>query len=214
MNYRIDPKYGVLTQLNREPFTYDDAYVSGYDSAQYMKSEQRLCAIRFNLINEVTGLWPFSVLDIGYGNGSFLRHCKAQGCDVRGFDVNPTSRLPLSERVDSISEGAYDVVTFFDALEHVSDIGTEIARLAPHRYVVISAPCLREDFSTEWFMQWKHRKENEHLWHFSPSSLRHFMESQGYEMLYMGNPEDEVRKGVEPGRWNIITAIFKLRGLV
>ena len=126
-----------------------------------------------------------------------------------GYDVKPPVRTNQFPVVNSISEGEYDVITFFDALEHVADIEATVKALAPHKYLVITVPCLREDWNSILFAGWKHRKPDEHLWHFTPNTLQAFIEKHGYQMLYMGNPEDEVRTGVDKGYWNTMTAVFE-----
>ena len=46
----------------------------------------------------------------------------------------------------------------------------------------------------EWFESWKHRKPDEHLWHFNRDSLNKFMERMGYVMISSTNIEDTIRK--------------------
>jgi hypothetical protein len=55
-------------------------------------------------------------------------------------------------------------------------------------------------------MNWKHRKPNEHLFHFNPDSLRKHFELHGYEYVTHSCIEDGIRKGEDE---NILTGIFK-----
>jgi methyltransferase family protein len=208
-NYVTHPKYDVLCQVERVPFNYDDSYIQTRYDVLGEEILQSMAKLRYDLIVNTIGRRPSSILDIGYGTAKFLLYAEQQGVDIRGYDVNPTSRLPLSQRVSSIGEGVYDVITFYDSIEHVEDIGNEIMSLAPHNYVVITVPCYHEDMPDSWFRNWKHRRPDQHFWHFSPSSLIHFMTLYGYKLLYMGNPEDAIRVSGEWGRWNTMTAIFE-----
>jgi hypothetical protein len=62
--------------------------------------------------------------------------------------------------------------------------------------------------SAEWFESWKHRRPNEHLWHFNDESLKKFVESQNYEFVNSTNIEDCIRK-TNYNYPNILTSIFK-----
>ena len=65
-----------------------------------------------------------------------------------------------------------------------------------------------EIFDDEWFENWKHRRPDEHLWHFNAKALRKFVESQKYEYINSTNVEDCIRK-TDHNYPNILTAIFK-----
>jgi hypothetical protein len=55
-------------------------------------------------------------------------------------------------------------------------------------------------------MNWKHRRENEHLHHFDSHGLANLLNSSDYKVLYLGNCEDVVRTPVD-GLPNILTVI-------
>ena len=57
-------------------------------------------------------------------------------------------------------------------------------------------------------MNWKHRRPDEHLWHFDEDSLYNFMKRMGYTFISSSNIEDTIRKNKE-GETNILTAVFK-----
>jgi hypothetical protein len=63
-------------------------------------------------------------------------------------------------------------------------------------------------FSDEWFETWKHRRPNEHLWHFNETSLINFMNEIGYSKVNICNIEDTIRKHSHDYS-NILTGIFK-----
>ena len=73
--------------------------------------------------------------------------------------------------------------------------------------VAISLPnCHYKD--DQWFEEWKHRKPDEHLWHFNKNSLVKFMERMGHKLVSMSNVEDIIRKN-KPNEENILTGIFE-----
>jgi SAM-dependent methyltransferase len=72
------------------------------------------------------------VLDVGSGYGFFLKRCQENGWEVWGVDMNPElvkfSKEEFGMRVSNgsfeeadYSNGFFDVVTFFNVLEHLSD---------------------------------------------------------------------------------------------
>jgi len=146
-----------------------------------------------------------NILDVGYGNGDFLKVAKNKIPNCFGFEVNdyliPEECFPVTD----IYEKEYDVVCFFDVLEHFENI-YEVKQLKT-KYIYISVPeC--HNFSDEWFLQWKHRRPDEHLWHFNLNSLSSFMSEIGFELISSSNLEDTIRKPIDKNT-NILTAIFK-----
>ena len=107
--------------------------------------------------------------------------------------------------VNTIFDGHYDVISFFDSLEHFDDI--YFLDKLQCDYICISVPWCH-NFNDEWFENWKHRRPDEHLWHFDEKSLRRFVESQNYEYVNHTNIEDSIRK-TEYSYPNILTSIFK-----
>ena len=57
-------------------------------------------------------------------------------------------------------------------------------------------------------MNWKHRRPDEHLWHFNEKSIEKFFNEMGYDMLYHSNVEDIIRISNDEHQ-NILTCIFK-----
>ena len=66
------------------------------------------------------------------------------------------------------------------------------------------------NLSVEWFKNWYHRRENEHLYHFNDKALITFFNECGYECMYIGCFEDIIRKNSAAGGLsNILSAVFK-----
>jgi len=146
-----------------------------------------------------------SILDVGYGNGSFLKICTEHINECFGNDI---SEYPLPENcefIDNIFENNFDVVCFFDSLEHFDDI--EFVSKLKTKYIFISLPWCHYH-SDEWFEHWKHRRVDEHLYHFNDKSLKNFMLRMGYECILMSNIEDSIRKPISKD-YNILSGVFK-----
>jgi SAM-dependent methyltransferase len=198
---------GVIRQLNPVKIEYDEAYSAAYnglgEKANYM------AYLRLGILLGVLGKSPRRLLDVGYGNGAFLRAASKAIAHCAGCDLSPYPVPEGCERVASPSDGAWDVVCFFDSLEHFDDIS--IVSNLRTEYVFIAVPwCHYVDDA--WFARWHHRKPNEHLWHFDKAALLAFFAEHGYACVYSSNAEDAIRQNPSVGALpNILSAIFKRR---
>lgn len=183
--------------------TYDYDYVnSSYN--QYGEKGSQMAGLRLGYLVSKLGYWPKSILDVGYGNGDFLKICKNK-IDSYGNDI---SGYPVPEGVtfvENIFETHYDVICFFDVLEHFEKI--DFVQNLKCDYIFLSLPWCH-NFSDEWFSNWKHRRPDEHLWHFDEKSIKIFFNEMGYEMIDYSNLEDLIRVSNEDYP-NILTCIFK-----
>ena len=204
-NYEILPN-GVIRQINTDNIIkYDTKYIDTYNSIGYAENGLYMSGIRLGFLLSTIDRPINSILDVGYGNGDFLKLCKKSIKQCYGNDI---SNYPLPEGVefvDKITDKHFDVICFFDVLEHFKDIS--IVKDLKCDYVYISVPHCH-NFSDEWFSNWKHRKENEHLWHFNKHSLLYFFWQMGYSVVRMSSIEDAIRTPVDSNN-NILTAIFK-----
>lgn len=196
---------GVIRQINRKPFQYSIEYSGKYNN--YAERGRQLAFVRLGVLMGALGHIPNSILDVGYGNGDFLLACTNIIKDCNGHDI---TKFPLPEKctfVDNMFDRHYDVVTFFDALEHFEDIN--VIKNLNCDYIMITVPWCHY-FSTEWFDKWYHRRPDEHLWHFNDVALRNFFDEIGYECLFMSNFEDTIRVNANNKDCeNILGGVFK-----
>jgi len=203
-NYEITQD-GVIKQTHITPFNYD----IDYSDSRYSIFNDRgnILNLRLGYIIGSIGKIPTSLMDVGYGNGDFLDSCAGFIPKLYGNDIHPA--YPLNNGisfVDNILEQEIEVITFFDSLEHFTDL--EWVKDLKCKYAVISLPWCYNGLNDEWFMNWKHRKPDEHLYHFNEVSLNNFMTRQGFKMINHCNIEDKIRtdKSLSP---NILTACFQ-----
>lgn len=196
---------GVIEQIEKNPITYDYEYADNYNT--YGELGPRMAYLRLGHVIGSLGFIPNSILDMGYGNGDFLKACSNIIPNCYGTDI---SSYPIPEGttfVESAFSQQVDIITMYDVLEHFEDI-TFVKNL-PCDYVCISLPWCHYE-SDEWFANWKHRKPNEHLFHFNKESLITFLQEQGYECINTTSLEDIIRKSNQKLP-NILTGIFKKR---
>lgn len=196
---------GLIKQIEVKVIDYDFEYSNKYNKLGELS--KRMSYLRFGYLCGVLDKIPSSILDVGYGNGDFLSVAKDMIKDCYGSDIVQHHPVPEGCKfTSSLYDEQYDVVCFFDSLEHFNDI-YEIKNLKTN-YVYISLPWCHY-FSDEWFESWRHRRPNEHLWHFNNVSLIRFFDEIGYDLVQYSNIEDTIRKNEDYE--NILTGIFKKR---
>lgn len=184
--FQFPPRIGVR---------YDAAYVRTYD--RYPTREMSCLRVGYLKAFLAGG----RLLDIGYGNGDFLRAAQAAGFDAFGYDVHGVD-CGIKEIDFAADETAWDVVTFFDSLEHFADFQPIRRLLDRTLHVMISLPWPPADFPAR--RQWKHYKPGEHLHYFSAESLQALIRKP---KRASSNVEDMIRRGPD-GCQNIYTAFF------
>jgi hypothetical protein len=194
---------GTIYQVNRTPFDYTGSYNNYYKNIE--SYSWNTSYLRLGYIIGSIGRIPKSILDVGYGTGAFLKVCETEIPNRYGHDISGWNVPEGCEFVSDILEKEFDVITFFDSLEHMNDI--EFVKDLKCNYVCISLPWCHY-FDDEWFDTWKHRKPDEHLWHFNEESLQNFMTRMGYETINICNMEDVTRENNQPYQ-NILSGIFR-----
>jgi hypothetical protein len=202
-NYSID-QCGVIKQIEYTPKIYNQEYIdTRYNT--YGELTNYMSYLRLGFVIGSIGKIPNSILDVGYGNGNFLKACSDVIPNCWGHDV---SNVKISEKInitDNIFDRNYEVITFFDSLEHFENI--YFLDKLDCKYICISVPWCH-NFNDGWFLNWKHRRPDEHLWHFNEKSLKRFFESQNFIQINSSNIEDSIRK-TDNQYPNILTAMFK-----
>ena len=183
---------------------YDFDYVNlRYNS--YGELCDKISYLRYGFLIGSIKKIPSSILDVGYGNGSFLNVSKNTIKKCYGNDISKYDLPPNVEFINNIFENYYDVICFFDVLEHFNDIN-EISKLKCE-YIYISVPeCHFFDIDSFW--NWKHRRPDEHLWHFNLNSITKFFKKHNFELVSHSNVEDIIRKPINEYS-NILTCVFK-----
>jgi hypothetical protein len=205
-NYETLPN-GVIKQVHVEKITYNYDYSNKYN--MYGEKGNYLSYLRYGVLLGVLQKTPKRLVDIGYGNGAFLKACVGSVPDLFGCDL---SEYPVPEgcaKINMSDISNVDVTCFFDSLEHFDDI--TVVKNLDTKYVFISVPWCH-NLSTEWFKNWYHRRENEHLYHFDDKALVRFFDECGYDCLYRGCFEDIIRKNSSVGDLpNILSCVFRKR---
>lgn len=140
------------------------------------------------------------LLDVGCGEGSFLRAAQKSGWQVSGTELKPdvprAAGLDVRSEIDQFDPGEpFHCVTFWHSLEHLTDPRKTLAeaheRLAPGGVVVISVPDNAGWQARLYGRYWVHLDVPRHLFHFDRRSLARLLEMTGFQPVRQGHIELE-----------------------
>ena len=162
----------------------------GYDSSyyykmlrMYTKTAEHICKVRWDLVSSIN---PRSVLDYGSGVG-FFKAFAPEGILVDTYDI---MNVPQT----GIRKDRYDVVTFWDVLEHIPDFNDIVPVLNICDNVAVTVPIKPEGM--EW-KDYKHYKPLEHIHHFTEESLTSLMDKLGFEFSLWNSYECPPREYIK-----------------
>jgi 2-polyprenyl-3-methyl-5-hydroxy-6-metoxy-1,4-benzoquinol methylase len=198
---KLCPHRGVAYQrdMTKGRVAYDAAYLQHYKELEGTPIARALNAGRCAMLARVA-LRDARVLDVGVGSGLFLTVARDAGYDVRGYDVNPQAVLDLRARdlyADDFAE--FDVVTFWDSLEHIEDPGAAISRIKRGAVAIVALPVF-DDLTR--IRESKHYKPGEHLYYWTEQGFVDWMSHYGFRLLERSHHE------VEAGREGIAAFAF------
>lgn len=192
---------GVIFQKDRKPLvSYDEKYIDQYN---LYHTTRMMSLLRAGIVSSFCKD-NSTILDIGCGNGDFLKVMNINGHHCYGFDVND-KKLTCIDMIsyDEIFNKSWDVVTFFDSLEHIDDV--TIVRNINSNVFVLSVPSVPEDLRD--IENWKHWKPGEHFWHFSKKSLELLF--YNFNLVSESHAEDLIRGKLSNKKNNISTYVFR-----
>lgn len=189
---------GHLWQEKIEPIKYGKEYLKTYAGRPTI--ELSWVRLAFLYLYKHDGC----ILDIGYGDGEFIRQASRAGYMALGYDNHADDIGVMT--VKELVPGAFDVVTMFDSFEHMPDLD-EPFKASPSLFVV-TVPWLPSDVTDESIREWRHYKPNEHLHYFTEKSLISIMSRHGYGMETRKPIEDLIRKNPQSSP-NTMTFIFR-----
>lgn len=136
------------------------------------------------------------LLDIGCGNGHFLKACQEDGWNITGMELDPDTAKRASELLQqdihpSIkkieSNEQFDLITMWHVLEHVYEMKEYFAffksQLSPKGKLLLALPN-HKSYDAELFQQyWAAYDVPRHIYHFNPSTLAFLAQQEGFKLI-------------------------------
>ncbi len=197
VNPRPDP--AELYALYGETYFHNnDSGVVGYSN--YIKDEaniRRTSNKRLRLLERF--IKPGRLLDVGCAVGFFIDEGRKRGWQVEGMDVSSfavdyaSEHFGLNVRNGTLTElefenGAYDMVTLWDVIEHVPDPKAYIQRAAEllrqGGVISLATPDVDSIPAKLAGRRWVgYKLSEEHIYYFSIKTLSQMLEEAGFEVL-------------------------------
>ncbi len=135
-------------------------------------------------------------LDVGCAAGFCLAALRERGFEAHGVEVSATIARHATERLhfDTVhvgtlnsapwSDGSFDLITLWDVVEHVVDPRALLVKarglLAPGGLLVLETQNIDSTFARLLGRRWHHYKHAEHIYHFTPATIRTLLRSAGF----------------------------------
>ena len=188
--------YGFWRQIDPKPFNYDLAYKARQSTNQAM-DWLRLGWLASHI--SIQTLKTFNVVDIGSGNGSFVREAAKVFKRVVPYDLAGES---ISEQ--ELLDTTWDLISMADVLEHYHNID-DLWNLR-FKYAFISFP---ETPEGQDLTNWRHYKPDEHVYMLNAASFALWVQRWECQVVAAGCPEDLLRTRWNPAKPNISTFLIR-----
>ena len=140
-------------------------------------------------------------LDVGCAAGFCMAAMRELGFEAHGVEVSETIARHAVQRLgfDTVhvgtldgapyADGAFELITLWDVIEHVPEPRALLSRarelLAPDGLFVVETQNIDSAFARMLGPRWHHYKHAEHIYHFTPASLRRLLEVSGFTVERM-----------------------------
>jgi 2-polyprenyl-3-methyl-5-hydroxy-6-metoxy-1,4-benzoquinol methylase len=146
------------------------------------------------------------ILDVGCAAGFFLRVAQRDGHDVHGVEMSAaiageaqkalgSDRVHVGTLDEAIAAkghapASFDLVTLWDVVEHVPDpqalLRTIRGLIKPGGKLLLETQNVASRWARLLGPRWHHFKHDEHLYHFTPATIRRLLADCGFETLELG----------------------------
>ncbi|MBX3464928.1 MAG: methyltransferase domain-containing protein [Planctomycetes bacterium] len=147
------------------------------------------------------------VLDVGCAAGYFLRVAQRHGHDVHGVELSPAiaheaiaalgadrihvGTLDAAIPAMNYAPASFDLITLWDVIEHVPDPQAVLRRirelLRPHGHLLLETQNVASRWARLLGRRWHHYKHAEHLYHFTPATIRRLLADCGFRTVEVGS---------------------------
>ncbi len=171
---------------------YGDSFLAMQQS--HRDRNHRVHKIALAEIAQASKLPGRRLLDVGCGAGQFLRAAIGAGWHAEAVEFNRENARTVAEsgmkvftgtiEEASYPDAAFDVVTLWDILEHIHDpiafLEETLRILKPGGLVFLQSPNIDSDVASLWGVRWPWLCLPDHLYHFTPDTIRLLFEKPGF----------------------------------
>lgn len=193
-------EYGFLKQVSHQVFEYTE---------EYKKRQGTNVAMSFLRLGWLSAHFSYErlrdmfVVDVGCGNGEFMKRAENLFFHICGYDIVGDS-ITKHELMNT----HWDMVVLSDVLEHFEDID-ELFRMK-WEYCMLSFPETPVVGTFKELQSWRHFKPNEHIYHLYADGIVEWVEViHGAKVVDVGNFEDVIRTRWDEQKTNISTVLIK-----
>lgn len=165
-----------------------------------------------------------TLLDIGAGVGTLVGVAANRGFMARGIEISPwAARFAREEKGLDIRTGFleeadfpdrhFDVITINHVLEHLPEpvaVITEVRRvLKDDGLLVVGVPNIDSVMARLKGVKWASLRPTEHIWHFTPVTLRRLLRQEGFREVFFESRENHrvVGWGLEAQAVRFVNAV-------
>jgi 2-polyprenyl-3-methyl-5-hydroxy-6-metoxy-1,4-benzoquinol methylase len=193
----VIPPHEELKRLySKDYFRSADSAALGYED--YMADRDKISKTfrkRLQEIEEWIGR-KGTLLDVGCATGFSLEAASARGWDAQGIEISEfactfaRSNLGIDILCGSLEETdfepeTFDVITMWDYIEHCADPASQLAHasrlLKTGGLLALTTPDIASLPARIWGSRWMGIKRGEHLYYFSPTTIKHLLRRFGFE---------------------------------
>ena len=203
-NYCYD-QYGFLKQTKFDSFKYT------FDYCKKQSTNIEMSYLRLGWLSSFFSyekMQKMNVVDIGCGNGSFVKCCQGKFGKIVGYDVvgNTISKEELYGQ-------KWDLIVLSDVLEHFDNID-DLLKIN-WKHAMISFPETPNVDNFEELKKWRHFKPNEHLYSLTLEKIQKWFNiyrcgtEDKFSILGTSNFEDLIRTRWNKEKTNISTILVE-----
>ncbi len=210
---------------------YDEAYYSEWISSQRVPRE----GLWENRLDELLQYnRKGRLLDVGCGDGTFLRLAKEAGFEVNGTEFSEYAAKRI-EKLYSVPvfmgtlheaeypSGYFDVVTLYHVIEHVDNPARYLSEthriLRDGGLLVVACPNVESYIFNLTYLLVKGKRfqlfstqdKEIHLYHFSPKTLKMVLKKSGFSLSVLGSDDPSIDPRKRIVEW-LARGIYNLTG--
>lgn len=190
------PSSQELQRLYSRDYFEEEHYPGGYWACRETTRRELLRILR--RIEELSG-GKGRILDVGCGLGYFAKLAQDSGWEVRGTEISLYAAKEAQKRLGTdvifggdlveaeYADDWFDAVVFLDVLEHVTNplaqVGEAYRITRPGGIVAITTPNVGSKRAKGSLESWPYLAVPEHLYLFSPATVKRILESAGFEVV-------------------------------